>query len=47
MVRVPYANAIGCLMYAMVCMQPNISHAVSVVSRYMVDPGKELWNVVK
>ena len=31
----------------MVCTRPNISHAVSVVSRYMVDLGKEHWNVVK
>ena len=31
----------------MVCTRPNISHAVSVVRRYMVDLGKEHWNVVK
>ena len=31
----------------MVYTRPNISHAVSVVSRYMVDLGKEHWNVVK
>ena len=31
----------------MVCIRPDISHAVNVVSRYMVDPGKEHWNAVK
>ena len=47
MSKVPYANAVGCLMYLMVCTRPDISHAVSVVSRYMADPGKEHWNAVK
>ena len=47
MSKVPYANAIRCLMYLMVCTRLDISHVVSVVSRYMVDPGKEHWNAVK
>ena len=41
MSRIPYANVVGCLMYAMVCTRPDISHAVGVVSRYMANPGKE------
>ena len=40
MSRVPYANVVGSLMYAMVCMTPDISHAVGVVRRYMHDLGK-------
>eukprot|EP00253_Pinus_taeda_P028835 PITA_28835 len=39
MSRIPYANVVGCLMYAMVCTRPDISHAVGVVSRYMANPG--------
>ena len=39
MAKVPYANAVESLMYAMVCTRPDISQAVSVVSRYMHDPG--------
>eukprot|EP00253_Pinus_taeda_P006637 PITA_06637 len=39
MSRIPYANVAGCLMYAMVCTRPDISHAVGVVSRYMANPG--------
>eukprot|EP00253_Pinus_taeda_P013377 PITA_13377 len=39
MSRIPYANVVGCLMYAMVCTRPDISHAVGVVSRYMENPG--------
>jgi hypothetical protein len=47
MSRVPYANVVGSLMYAMVSTRPDISHAVGVVSRYMENPGKEHWAVVK
>ena len=47
MSQIPYANVVGCLMYAMVCTRPDISHAVGVVSRYMENPGKEHWSAVK
>ena len=47
MASVPYSSAVGSLMYAMVCTRPDISHAVSVVSRYMANPGKEHWEAVK
>ena len=35
MAKVPYASAIGSLMYAMVCTRPNIAHTLGVMSRYM------------
>ena len=41
MALVPYPSAVGSLMYAMVCTRPHIAHAVGVVSRYMVNLGKE------
>nr|GEV19963.1 hypothetical protein [Tanacetum cinerariifolium] len=47
MLRIPYASPAGSLMYVMVCMRPDIAHAMIVVSRYMAHPGKELWNAVK
>ena len=47
MSRVPYACAIGSLMYAMVCTHPDIAYAVSVVSRFMSKPGKEHWKAVQ
>ena len=46
MSSIPYSNAVGCLMYAMVLNRPDLSYAVSVVSRFMADPGKEHWKVV-
>ncbi|WVZ87241.1 hypothetical protein U9M48_033912 [Paspalum notatum var. saurae] len=48
MSRVPYSKgAVGSLMYAMVCSRPNLSHALSVVGRYMANPGKEHWRAVQ
>jgi hypothetical protein len=47
MSHVPYASAVGSLMYAMVCTRPNIAHAVGVLSRYMSKPGKEHWTTIK
>uniref|UniRef100_A0A2N9FN54 Integrase catalytic domain-containing protein n=1 Tax=Fagus sylvatica TaxID=28930 RepID=A0A2N9FN54_FAGSY len=47
MSKVSYASAVGCLMYAMVCTRPDLAHAVSIVSRYMANPGREHWNAVK
>ena len=47
MSKVPYASAVGCLMYAMVCTKPDLAHAVSTVSKYMANPGRKHWNVVK
>ena len=42
--NVPYASAVGSLMYAMVCTRPDISQVVSVVSRFMVKTQvKHIW----
>ena len=47
MSHVPYASAVGSLMYAMVCTRPDIAHAVGVLSRFMSNPEKEHWTTVK
>ena len=31
---IPYASAIGSIMYVMLCTMPDIAHALSVMSRY-------------
>jgi ATP-binding cassette subfamily B (MDR/TAP) protein 1 len=41
MSKVPYSSAVGSLMYAMVCSRSDLSYAMSLVSRYMSNPGKE------
>ncbi|GKF37712.1 hypothetical protein Tco_0114470, partial [Tanacetum coccineum] len=38
--KVQYANAVGSLMYLMVCTRPDIACAVSVVSRYLANPDR-------
>jgi hypothetical protein len=43
MSRVPYSSVVGSIMYAMVCTHLDISQAISVVSRYMANPGKVHW----
>jgi hypothetical protein len=47
MSKVPYSSDVDFLMYAMVCLHPDLSYAMSLVSRYMTNPDKEHWNVVK
>ena len=47
MSKIPYASAIGSIMYAMLCTRPDVSFALSTTSRYQSDPGKSHWTVVK
>ena len=47
MKRVPYASAVGSLMYAMMCTRPDICFAVGMVSRYQSNPGQAHWKAVK
>ena len=47
MSHVPYASAVGSLMYAMVYTRLDIAHAVGVLSRFMSKPGKEHLTAVK
>jgi hypothetical protein len=47
MAKVSYSSAVGSLMYAMVCSRPDLSYAMSLVSRYMSNPGKEHWMAVQ
>ncbi|GJT55272.1 retrovirus-related pol polyprotein from transposon TNT 1-94 [Tanacetum coccineum] len=43
MSKVSYANAVE----RMVCTRPDIAYEVSVVSRYLANPGKNYWEAVK
>ena len=47
MSKVTYSSAIGNIMYSMVCARLDIAHAVGVMSRYMNNPSKVHWLVVK
>jgi hypothetical protein len=41
MSKVSYSSVVRSLMYAMVCSRPDLSHGMSVVSRYMANPSRE------
>ena len=47
MSSIPYASAVGSLMYAMLCTRPDINLAISLVGRYQSNPGAEHWTAVK
>lgn len=44
---VPYQSAIGSLMYAMICTQPDIAYAVGIVSQFLVNLGPTHWTTMK
>ena len=39
--KIPYASAVGSLIYAMLCMIPNICYVVGIVSRYQSNSGQK------
>ncbi|KAL1200820.1 Retrovirus-related Pol polyprotein from transposon TNT 1-94 [Cardamine amara subsp. amara] len=45
--RIPYASAVGSIMYAMLCTRPDVACALSMTSRYQSDPGECHWTAVK
>ncbi|CAM8991493.1 unnamed protein product [Rhodiola kirilowii] len=38
---------LGSVMYAMLCTRPDLGFAISVLSRYMSNPGKQHWEAMK
>ncbi|KAK8660947.1 hypothetical protein V6N13_051852 [Hibiscus sabdariffa] len=47
MSQIPYASAIGSIMYAMICTRPDLSYALSMTSRYQANPSEGHWTAVK
>ncbi|CAM8981667.1 unnamed protein product [Rhodiola kirilowii] len=47
METVPYENVIGSLMYAMISTRPDLSYAISLLSRFMSNPGMDHWLALK
>ena len=41
MSRVPYASAVGSLMYVIVCISPDLAYVVSTLRRFMSNSGKQ------
>ena len=47
MKRVPYASAVGSIMYAMKSTRPDVAFAQNLTSRYQQNPGEAHWTAVK
>ena len=47
MKNIPYASAVGSLMYAQVCTRPDIAFAVGMLGQYQSNPGKNHCKAAK
>jgi hypothetical protein len=47
MANIPYASAIGSIMYAMLSTRPDVALALNLTSRFQSNPGMSHWSVVK
>ena len=45
--NIPYASAIGCMMYAQVCTRPDIAYIIGMLGRYLSNPGMDHWIAAK
>jgi hypothetical protein len=44
---ISYASATESIMYAMICMRPDVSYAPSAMSRYQSNYGDAHWTIIK
>ena len=44
--KIPYASAVGSIMYAMLCTRPDVAYALGIVSRLHANPGEDHWIAV-
>ncbi|XP_052877285.1 secreted RxLR effector protein 161-like [Gossypium arboreum] len=47
MENIPYASAVGSLIYAQVCTRPDVTFIVGMLGRYLSNPGIDHWIVAK
>ena len=47
MKNIPYASAVGILMYAQVYTRPDIAFAVGMLGTYQNNPGIDHWKAAK
>nr|GEW83698.1 retrotransposon protein, putative, Ty1-copia subclass [Tanacetum cinerariifolium] len=47
MQNIPYALAVGSIMYAVRCTRPDVTFAQNITSRFQQNPGEEHWTAVK
>ena len=47
MTSIPYASAVGSIIYAMLCIRPNVAYAFEIVNRFQANPDKDHWKAIK
>ena len=47
MSMIPYALAIGSIMYDMLCTRPDVFYALSVTNKYQSNSGEAHWVIIK
>ncbi|GJT61476.1 hypothetical protein Tco_1005009 [Tanacetum coccineum] len=47
MKNVPYASAVGSIMYAVRCIRPDVAFAQNITSRFQQNPSELHWTTVK
>ncbi|GJU73448.1 retrotransposon protein, putative, ty1-copia subclass [Tanacetum coccineum] len=47
MQNIPYASAVGSIMYAVRCTRPDVAFAQNITSRFQQNPGDAHWTAVK
>ncbi|CAM8949180.1 unnamed protein product [Rhodiola kirilowii] len=47
MANIPYDVAVGSVMYCMLCTRPDLAFDISVLSRFMSNPGESHWLAMK
>ncbi|GJY52940.1 retrotransposon protein, putative, ty1-copia subclass [Tanacetum coccineum] len=47
MQNVPYASAVGSIMYVVRCTRPDVAFAQNITSRFQQNPGESHWTAVK
>ncbi|GJV09327.1 hypothetical protein Tco_1346983, partial [Tanacetum coccineum] len=45
--QLEYSRVIGCLMYVMTCIRPDIAFVVGKLSRYTSNPGTQHWQAIQ
>ena len=47
MKAIPYASAVGSIMYAQVCTRPDLAFVTGMLGRFQSNPGPEHWKLIK
>ena len=47
MKSVPYASAVGSIMYAQVCTRPDLAFVTGMLGRFQSNPGPDHWKAAK